>query len=287
MKSKVHHVVSLALAVVLVAVISACVQGRFTVRAARLTVTERSDRVRGDEPYLGMIRFQSRFGTRGSTDVVVLDELRTLGDQVRPGSSLPIPAEVGEVRFGATAALSRQEIVADGLQPGLGGVIYVAMEEDHGGKPEVRAVLREAAEQLRTTLVQHVEEESWSDIAFALALYQVRTGLESGAGEVAGEGRCGLLDTRVCRFLKSRVGDDFIGHAAIIHVGIEDDYFRELLPSWTETAGLFGEQWPGCDDGSNPVCPVGTRAHALLLDGAGDGSYRLDLEATFEDSSGR
>lgn len=281
MRSSIRHILSFASAAVVVTTLCACVLGMFSVKASRLTVVGRSDTLRGDEPYLGMIRFRSQFGTPGSTDILVLDELRTLGDQVRPGSSVAIPDDVGDVEVGPASPVSRED--ADkGIQPGLGGVIYIAMEEDHGGKDAVRNTLRDTAERLRKVLEKHVEQATWSDLALPLALAKADAELASGTGD----GRCGLLDTRLCKFFKSRLGDDFIGRAVAIYVDIEDAYFQELLPIWQNVAASVQQQWPGCDDISKPICPIGTRSQVLSLDDPGDGSYRLSLEATFDTGSG-
>ncbi|WP_437676669.1 hypothetical protein [Sorangium sp. So ce131] len=270
MKSSVRHILAIVAAGAAVAALSACLGGTFSVKATRLTVVERSDTLRGDEPYLGMIRFKSQFGEASSTEVVVHDELRTFGDQVRPGTSVAIPDLVGDISFGAAFSMSRDDVFDDGQQPGVAGVIYVAMDEDHGGKAQVRDDLRETAGRLRSVLVRHVEQVPWIDSALPSALKHVNDELAGSPAYSA----------------SSRRGDDYIGRAAAVYVGIEDGYFHELLPIWQDVARGLGSQWHGCDDASNPVCPIGTRPQVLTLDGPGDGSYRLSLEATFDTGSG-
>lgn len=255
----------------------ACTVGTYSVQATRLQVVNKSDIPIGDEPYIGSVRFRSQFGLANSTVVEVEASLNTLGDNVREGSWVNIPAEIGSWDVNTVALMSKADIFEDGRNPGIGGVLYLAMEQDHVGKPQVRDRLNSLAQQITGLLVKHVEGNKWSELAVPLALQRVQEGLTASTG-----GDCGLLNTRICRFFTSRIGDDFIGSASVLYVGLEDAYFKELEPKWKAAAAAFGQAWPGCSSTTSPVCSIASRTHVLDLDDPStDGHYRMELVSTF------
>ncbi len=268
---------TLIVSVIAATTIAACTLGDFYLQATLLTVHERNDRFRGDEPYLGVIRWQGVFDTPGSVEVEVFDELVTLGSQVRPGRSVAIPAEIGMVDFGTVGILNQADIDR-GDNPGVGGVIYVAMEEDRVGKDVVRATLANIASELESVLVEQLENQAWSTSALPLTLQAVDERLSSTDGN---EG-CGLLNTRLCRFVRGRLGDDFIGQAALIYVGLEPEAFDALAPQWQAIADLFGSNWPACNDNQIALCAPSTRGrtHSLEFNGE-DAQWSLDVFTRF------
>ena len=257
------------------ATIAACTTGYASIRASRLLVVDRNDTLRGDEPYLGAIQWASIYGEPESTRVTVYDALTSLGSQVRPGESRSVPEEVGAAPFGLVSVLSRDDVEREGHSPGIGGVIYVALEEDHGGRSQVRERLHEVAAELEEILVEHVEQETWDRFAVPLTLQAIQEGLSDGE-----PGSCGILNSRACRWFRGRLGDDFIGQATLIYVGVDQPYFDVLVPTWRAAAGLSRATWPECGDAVSPVCPVVGGTHELQL-GGGDGEYRLTTTLTF------
>jgi hypothetical protein len=261
-----------------VGLLMACVYGHLTVAASRLTVVSTNDRVRGDEPYFATIRFQAAYGSAGSTVVVVEDSLTTLGSRLRSGESVVPRDTVGRHDFGVLPVLDRADI-DQGNAPGVGGVFYLMMEEDHGGKSAVRAAVQARAALLRELLAAHVEQASWGPFALPQSLAAIQEGLvlgEDGAG-----GGCGLLNTRACRFFRSRLGDDLIGFNGVIYAGISPAYFATLEPGWRALANALGTPWPDCGSAETPICPVATRAHLLEFQGE-DALYRLAVDTTFQ-----
>jgi hypothetical protein len=256
----------------------ACVYGGFTVSATRLTVVKKNDVPRGDEPYLASIRFRSTYGDTGSTHVEVEDSLKTLGSQVRPGHSVSLPSEIGVKTFGTIAALDEADI-AEGRSPGMGGVLYVMMEEDHAGKDQVRKTVRARAETLRELLVENVEKVKWSKLALPLSLNAINDGLKKEGGGEA----CGLMGKPFCGLI-ARIGDDFIASNGVIYVSITQPYFETLEAGWKRAAAVFHQEWPGCGSLDTPVCPVQSESHLLEFHGK-DAFYQLEVEAEFVPSN--
>jgi hypothetical protein len=168
--------------------------------------------------------------------------------------------------------------IQQGRSPGVGGVFYVMMEEDHGGKDKVRAEVEARAQRLRELLVQNVEGSKWSSWAVPVSLKAISDELMKAGG--VGGGGCGLLNTRACKFFRDRLGDDFIDFNGVVYVGISPSYLATLEPSWRGVASAFGQTWPDCNSPTTPVCPAASDSH--LLEFRGEGAfYRLEVDASF------
>lgn len=201
-------------------------------RPTSLTVHERNEtrRIegRGDEPYLGVIYFRSIFGQPGSTKVAVLEELRTLGNNVRSGQTVRIPDDA-ELTV-ADVGIQWDELRLD---VGLMGYQIVAMEADRRGKREVRNKLNELGNRLSDALRENVEGDRIGILSPHDVQQRIRTAVFG-----SDEGRRPVRDffSRAVRWLFR--ADDLIGTNLITVVGIDpsalpDDMRDAFTPTST------------------------------------------------------
>lgn len=188
------------------------------IRASQLKVVEanetRAIEGRGDEPYLGAIYVHSIGGIRGSTKVIVLDKLKTLGNNIRQGRtvSIGIDAELGVI-----------DLVARRDQFGLMGLFFVAMEEDRRGKDTVRSVLRDTAKRIEECFRVHIEQRrDW---------FLRSAEIQRDLGDCVNDDSSGgdLFTGRFIRWLMR--GDDEIGQARLLFLTAPDDTPSRFVPA--------------------------------------------------------
>lgn len=126
-------------------------------RLVALDIDEDGDFSDGDEPYLIMVNFRSRFFTPGSTNVFVNRfENEDWANGIERGQTRNIPANMGVATFENVRILPIADIRA-GTMPELIGSIVLAMESDAMPWGEVRNLVNSLTGALRTELVRLVE----------------------------------------------------------------------------------------------------------------------------------
>ena len=107
----------------------------------------------GDEPYILMFGFKSRFGTSGSTEIFSNQfEDDGWGEHLKAGQQRVIPVGMGSMRFNS---------VADGE---VVGVIILAMESDRTPWAIIRNRVEEVTEELRMAIEREVESRNNPDL---------------------------------------------------------------------------------------------------------------------------
>lgn len=177
---------------------------------------------RGDEPYLGAIYVRSIGGVRGSTKVVVLDDLKTLGNNISQSSTISI---------GLDAGLGIVDLVSHRDRFGIMGLFFVAMEEDRRGKSTVREVLRDTARKMEECFRTYIEQrQNWwlesEQIERDLSACVLGNGHHSGGGLFTGK----FIDSAKKWLFR---GDDEIGQAKLLFISGPEDILRDRMPSGT------------------------------------------------------
>jgi hypothetical protein len=117
----------------------------------------------GDEPYIAVIGFRSRFGTPGSTNAVFIGGLRELSGGADDGDVLNIPDSMGRVNFPSVTRLGLGEIAA-GQNPEVVGTITVAMESDATPWSSMNSIFSNLASVARTEIANVIETTTLLDV---------------------------------------------------------------------------------------------------------------------------
>ncbi len=101
----------------------------------------------GDEPYLVVFSYRSRFGRSGSTQVSVNRyENSDWGGGLRAGQTAAIPGDMGILRFDGVES---DEVI---------GFVVIAFESDRSPWPVMRNRVKEVTEYVRSNVSRSVEE---------------------------------------------------------------------------------------------------------------------------------
>ena len=132
----------------------------------------------GDEPRVVALRITSRLGVSGTT-MVVPTVVRDLGEDVTRGTTLPIPAEVGEVTFPAMPLRTQGNLVpADGsVFPGIDIAALALITIEHDETPDwlIARIMNEVAVRLQPDLDRQLGAfDLFSESAFELDIDRLR-----------------------------------------------------------------------------------------------------------------
>lgn len=221
---------------------------------------------RGDEPYLGAIYFRSVFGRRGSTKVAVLDELKTLGNNVGKNKYVTIPYSAGLAISDAAVAwddITTNALNGNGIQ--VMGIQLLAMERDQRGKKQVREQLNKFGERLFAALEKQVEKNLLGLLNPEQTLQKIEDEVFQKKGGLAG-GSFSIIDSfsNVLKYLGR--ADDIIGQNTLIIIGSQEKALQLEL----------GDDYQP----SSKVEPIGALQNGTFnLDFKGSGAhYTLEIE---------
>jgi hypothetical protein len=207
-----------------------------------LEVIEEQEGTR-DEPYFAVVRFSTRFGAPGSTHVEFIDAKVQLGP-VREGGEADFPAWIQDaLEFGERSFRTDPT----GTNVSVDGVMFVAMEDDLAGwdpltSEGVRDTVMNTADCLESAFIEDIESKEWSLITFGAALLNVGSKLEN-CNEITLHGK-----------IKQLIGDDPMGSAFIVRLGVSDSYFKDAVaplfaggrPDMSGNADCQEVIYPGC-----------------------------------------
>ena len=117
----------------------------------------------GDEPYIAVIGFRSRFGTPGSTNAVFRGGLRELSGGADDGDRLNIPDSMGRMGFPGVTRIGLGEI-ASGANPEVIGTITVAMESDATPWSSMNTIFTNLASVAKTEIANVIETTTLLDV---------------------------------------------------------------------------------------------------------------------------
>jgi|GEM_PF-2188917 len=237
----------------------------WTITPSSLTVRNRNEERRiegrGDEPYIGGLYFRSIFGKAGTTEVIKLKTLRTLGENVRAGRTIAIPpnANLSATDSGVTWN-ELGEAFAHGVQ--IMGYQFVAMEEDKRGKSVVKNKLDELGDKLETALRTHVESNPIGLLNAEATLDNIERDVLGGSG-LSGGASFGTHLENAIRWLGR--ADDLIGQNQLILIGLSEEILRaQLGDDYNPTASV------------NPIAGLTRRDFNLDFRGS-DAHYNIQV----------
>lgn len=106
----------------------------------------------GDEPYIVVMGFRSKFNTPGSTQVFWSQNLdNDWAEGMEDGDERAIPSQMGKVSFYNVRRPTAAQILA-GEKPELLGAVVIAMEEDLTSDGTIRDMMNDLRDALRTEL---------------------------------------------------------------------------------------------------------------------------------------
>jgi hypothetical protein len=117
----------------------------------------------GDEPYIAVIGFRSRFGTPGSTSAWFQGGLSELSGGAEDGDVLGIPDAQGRTTFPSVTRIGLGEILT-GQNPEVIGTITVAMESDATPWSAMRNIFTNLASVARTEIAGVIETTTLIDV---------------------------------------------------------------------------------------------------------------------------
>lgn len=211
---------------VCVGIVATLVACDLRIDPAALTITEKQSDGRYDKPYLGVVRFQSEFGRRDSTDVTFSGEKVRIA-AAEEGEMVDVPNELAEELTFPDFPVRSEDTVDAGVS--IAGAVIVAMEgDDFGWDPVggdgVKESLRDTRTCLEDALRAQVETRRFTPGSLLLALDGIRSDLEENC-----PGRGGLSGLeRVLKGLLSLFGqspDDLMGSVFLVQVGVDPDFF--------------------------------------------------------------
>lgn len=239
----------------------------WTINPVKLTIIERNEtrpiEGRGDEPYIGGMYFRSIFGKLGSTKVLKIDDLVTLGENVK--HSVDIPESANLAVF--DSASTWNDLIA-GVNNGVQvmGYAFIAMEEDVRGKSIVKEEIEKFAGRLFNSLKEHVEGDISGLLNAEEVLEKVERdvytepgGLSGGASAVKGEGFKNLIEWLFR-------GDDIIGQNMLVLVNLSEEILRSRIEEYDPSSR------------TKPVSALTDRTFELDLKGEDEGFYRLTVK---------
>lgn len=209
--------------------------------ATGLTVDQAQERSlfsNGDEPYVIMLGFRSRWGTPGSTRVFWPGVLQDLG-HLKSGRSAAIPPSIGTLTFDGVQNLSAAHVAA-GMNPEVFGAFVMVMESDNSTWGNVRSRINQAATDLSKRLVGIVEKKQVVPDRAAPA-DKLTAGIYSTLGKVINEIQAGFEGSVWNKMTSWLSGfgdpDDCIGSYTVILMGVDQQLGRQLgndyVRKWT------------------------------------------------------
>jgi hypothetical protein len=246
---------------------------------SRLTVNVR-DEVSGDDPYLGMVYFRSTFARRGSTNVVILDELNQVGEDLDSGTTWPLRGLTASDAF--SQFVPRIEDLENPLEARVGGltifgVAVLAMEEDADNRDRVRAGLTEAGCSVRRLLRERIEQaplnvrlsDAIRTVDGVLGQPPPPCELEEGVWLGGGGGSFGELFSEIGDFLES--ADDLVGGKTALFAAVDPALYNNAV-SRLALGHLIPLRPVGVTAGT-PFQPV---TEQLVVSGSGS-TWTIDL----------
>jgi hypothetical protein len=151
----------------------------------------------GDEPYIAVISYRSRFGTPGSTTASFRGGLRELSSGADAGDSLAITDAMGRVSFPAVTRISAGDVAA-GFNPEIVGTITIAMESDATPFSDMSRIFNDVARIVRTEVAGVIETTRLSDFVGAAMNPAQREALvnrfEGAVSRIESRSRLGFWD---------------------------------------------------------------------------------------------
>lgn len=117
----------------------------------------------GDEPYIGVIAFRSKFGTPGSTTARFLGGLKELHGGADDGDSMSIPDSMGRANFFNITRVNGIDMIG-GINPEICGTVTVAMESDATPFSAMSTGFSEAAKIAKREIAAIIETTTISQI---------------------------------------------------------------------------------------------------------------------------
>ncbi|MFT3876520.1 MAG: hypothetical protein QM708_08880 [Propioniciclava sp.] len=240
----------------------------------------------GDEPYIVMVGFRSRFRTPGSTTVFwsgVLDDDWANG--IDGNRSKAIPRKQGVVRFDNVTRPTAQQVLAGDLPEVLGALVLV-FESDATPFSAVRGLINDLQAATRTQLKSLIEDGN-------LNLADPRPGIDAAIKKIRAAMEPSTLE-KIGLFLQSFGDpDDLIGITPLLYVAV-DSSMSLPVPVLAARPLDLRYQPSGVDyqiAGSVAQVPVGIGWESLgggLSSGPGIASWasrRLDIVARGTDDA--
>jgi|GEM_PF-3290395 len=183
----------------------------------------------GDEPYLVMLGFRSRFRTPSSTSVFWAGDLHELGE-LDSGDSAGIPPSMGFIQFPGVGIVSLAEVMS-GRFPEVFGAFILCFESDATPFGAVRDLIEKLRGALQRELVRLVEDSALiSDFTASPATMGKRAEeeLRRTMGNVTAAIVPSALEA-IGLWLRSFADpDDLIGHQVVMFAGVDDSLGRRL-----------------------------------------------------------
>ncbi|MFT3877747.1 MAG: hypothetical protein QM708_15200 [Propioniciclava sp.] len=208
------------------------------VLATTLTVDDAQERgffSNGDEPYVIMLGFRSRWGTPGSTRVFWPGVLQDLG-RLKSGKSAAIPERIGALTFEGIESLSAAHVAA-GMNPEVFGAFVMVMESDNSSWGNIRSRIDQSAADLSKRLVEVVEKKKVVPNRAAPTdklTAEIYTSIGKAFSDIQA-GFNGSVWNKMTNWL-SGFGDpdDCIGSYSVIQIGVDAQLGRSMGNSYTK-----------------------------------------------------
>lgn len=125
----------------------------------------------GDEPYVGVVKFRSKFGVAGSTSTSFLGGLKELSSGADDGDSMTISNAMGRATFTNVTRCNGLSAWAGTCQVEIVGTLTVAMESDStpwsvmnsGFSEAAKVAKREIASVIETTPLNQIGTKEFQD----------------------------------------------------------------------------------------------------------------------------
>ncbi|MDX1692757.1 MAG: hypothetical protein R3208_03260 [Ketobacteraceae bacterium] len=249
--------------------------GEFSMQPTSLRIVDTDDSGSwfdpADEPYIGIIHFQGFFSNPDSVTVTTNTDLTTLSTSAGEGDIISLISEFSDHSFGSLFTTTSEQL-NDGAGIWVAGAIYIGVDHDNPGKGNVRDAIVDIADALEDSLRVHIGGGSWGILGdgFWEALQNVMADLDEG-NDGGGSG-----------WFTRMIADDLVGTGIFLHMGIEQDFYDDLLPIWEAVAASEGVEFFGCENGQVSICPMQTTSKVLHLNETdSEGDYRLTVTSTF------
>ncbi len=245
----------------------------------------------GDEPYIAVIRFRSRFGQVGSTQATFLGGLKELHSGADDGDSMTIPDSMGRSNFSNVTRLDGAALFG-GQNPEIVGTVTVAMESDATPFSLMALGFREAADVARREIASLVETTTVAEIISDPDAFQAR--VTEVATRVRRRAQLSVWEDIGQTLASFGDPDDRIGAKVSLFIGIDEkmltDELLAILKAFATPSGdLFLDQLQALPQSIDSqlaaaVPPsqglAGTlRRRNYSLDFAGDGAtYRVSYK---------
>jgi hypothetical protein len=175
----------------------------------------------GDEPYLVVMSFRSKFNTPGSTQVNWGGALFEAASNFTSGGTANISASMGTVSLPNVESVTFNSLLGNSHIPEVMGAIVVGMESDGSPWGDVGGYLRQAQEALRQTLVRLVESRPLP--MDRSSIDRLASDAQSCAQEVMNAMQPSFLQGLGSWLSAGGDPDDFIGFHAFLFMGVDPE----------------------------------------------------------------